>query len=78
MPKNIHSLLKPARINGKVLSYQDTSEDSVAHYFCSTFIKKKNLLLKGEWRNEHHSNRNALVVLFDADTGKVRGEDLCL
>ena len=74
MEKNINGLVKPVKKNGKVLIHKDTLFMGVSEYFCSTFIKNKNVLVKGELKNKHSHKRNAMIVLFNGHTGKIIGE----
>ena len=73
MQSNIGSFVKLVEKKGQVLTYQDTSFIKVTQYCCSTFINK-NVLVKGEWGNNNSKNRNAMIVLFDCDTGQIIGE----
>ena len=74
MGNNIEGLVKPVEKNGKVLSYRDNSEEGVNEFGCSTFIKSKNILVKGEYRNKNWKKRKAMIVLFDCDSGNIIGE----
>ena len=74
MQNNIQGLIKPVKKNGKVLTHQDTSKEGVTEYRCSTFIKKKNVLVKGEYENKHKDKRNAIIVLIDSDSGNIVGK----
>lgn len=73
MEKNIDELVKPVEKNGKVLTLQDTSEEGPTWYNCSTFIEKKKVLVRGECKKDDTYNRNAMIVLFDAESGEVLG-----
>ena len=70
----IYGNVKPVEKNEKVLTHQDTSKEEVSKYHCSTFIKSKNVLVKGESSNKHKDKRNALIVLFYSNTGEIIGE----
>ena len=74
MQSNINDLVKPVEKNGQVLTHQDTSYLGVNGYRCSTFIKNKNVLVKGEMWNQHKENRNAMILLLDGNTGKIIGK----
>ena len=74
MGKYIEGLVKPLEKHGKVLTHRDTSKERVTQYWCSTFIKNKNILIKGEWDNKHQKKRNAMIILFDCGTGNIIGE----
>ena len=74
MKININSLVKPVMKNGKVLTYRDTSFRGVSGFFCSTFIKKKNVLVKGEYINKYKHEKNAMILLFECDTGEIIGK----
>ena len=74
MQKNINSLVKPVEKNGKLLTYRDTSKEGVIEYYCSTFIKKKNVLVKGDYWNKNSAKRNAKIVLFNGQTEEIIGE----
>ena len=74
MGNNIEGLVKPVEINGKVLTYEDSSIIGVNHYYCSTFIKNKNILVKGEHDKMKKKKRNAQILLFDYKNGDIIGE----
>ena len=74
MQINIEGLVKPVEKNGKVITHRDTSFSGVSHYHCSTFIKKKNVLVKGEWNNGYGKKRNAMILLFDCESGNFIGK----
>ena len=71
---NINDLVKRVKRNKKAFPYQDTFSDPAHEFFYSTFIKKKSVLVKGEWRNLHQNPRNALILLLDPDTRKAKGK----
>ena len=73
MTTNVNDLLKPIRNQGTVITneHQDSSL-GVKEYFCSAFIKKKGLLVKGEYDNKNESRR-PLIVVLDPLTGDVKG-----
>ena len=74
MESNIRDIVKPVEINGKVLTHRDTSKEGVNQYQCSTFIKKKNILVKGEYEKIFEYKRNAMILSIDGDTGNIIGE----
>jgi hypothetical protein len=54
------------------ISEQDL-ELGIKHFWCSAFIESENLLIKGEYNNQKISERNALLILTDPKTGKIKG-----
>lgn len=70
---DINNLVKPVEKNGKVLTHKDSSKEGVKEFWCSTFIQKENVLLKGERDNQHEDKRSAMIVLFDCESGEIRG-----
>ena len=74
MQNKIEDLVKLVEKNGKVLTHRDISFRKVSEYRCSTFIKNKNVLVKGESNNKHTEMRNAMIVLLDSDTCDIIGE----
>ena len=74
MQNKIEDLVKLVEKNGKVMAHQDISFRKVSEYRCSTFIKNKNVLVKGESNNKHTEMRNAMIVLLDSDTCDIIGE----
>lgn len=75
MEKNIKDLVKPIYKNGKVFTHQDTTEEEVSSYWCSTFIKKKNTLVKGERNSSFDDTSVAMIHLFDLETGDIAGSE---
>ena len=73
MEINIDDLVKPAEKNGRLIAHQDPTEEGLNRSLCSTFIAKRNILIKGEWENEHEKNRSAILVLFDCESGDIVG-----
>ena len=73
MKNNIYNLVKPAEKNGQVFTHRDPAKDEVTQYSCSTFIRKKNILVKGEYDNKHKKERNAMIILFDTESGEIVG-----
>lgn len=71
---NNECIVKPVEKNWKVLTHRDTSKEGVTEYYCSTFIKKKKVLVKGEDENEQSDKRNAMILLFDCKTGNIIGK----
>lgn len=78
MEKNNHFLSKPILRRGKIV-YQSVKDPDleVKHFFCSTFIEKENILVKGEYRNPQPS-RKALLAFFDLETGRIIGGAISL
>ena len=74
MQSNTNGLVKPVEKKAKVITHRDTWFREVTHYYCSTFIKKKNVLVKGEYRNKHSDKRNAMILLFDGESGDIIGK----
>ena len=74
MQNNIENIVKTVEKNGQVLTHRDTSKEGVSQYYCSTFIKNKNIIVKGEYENKNLDKRNAMIVLFDCETEKIIGE----
>ena len=62
-------LIKPV-----LKTHQDTLKEGVTQHWCSTFIKNKNVLIKGEFDNQHKDKRNAIIVLFDCESGNLIGQ----
>ena len=73
MKQNINDLVKPAEKNQNALTLRETSFLGVDQYWCATFIEKKNILVKGERTNRDLWKRNASILLFDLETGRVVG-----
>ena len=76
MEKNINQLVKPIQSNGQLLTHKDDPKNGVTQYYCSCYIEREKLLVKGECRNPRQSQRNALIIFLDLETGLVRGESL--
>lgn len=74
MQNNIEDFVNPVKKNGKFLTHTDFSKDRVKDYRCSTFKKKKNLLVKGEEGSKDYDKRNAMILLFDCESGNIVGE----
>ena len=74
MGNHIKSIVKPVKKKGKTITHQDTSIRRVSNYRCSTFIKKKNIIVKGEYINKYRGKRNAMILLFDLESGNLKGE----
>ena len=74
MEKNTNGLVKPVEKNGKVLTHRDTSIMGVSQYYSSTFIRNKNVLVKGEHSNIHSHKRNAMIILLDGQTEEIISE----
>ena len=73
MGNNTNGIVKPQEKNGKALTYRNTFFRGVSEFFCSTFIKNKNVLVKGEYKNGHKDKRNALILLMDCDSQNIIG-----
>ena len=66
--------IKGIQKEGKFVNYKDTdSSVGVQHYYCSTHIRKKNMLVRGEYSNPKSGARKALIVFLDSKTGEVKG-----
>ena len=74
MGNKTNGCVKPVEKNGKMLTHQDTLKEGVRHYYCSTFVKNKNVLVKGEYMNKHKDKRNAMILLFDCESGDIIGK----
>ena len=70
--EHIDNLIKP-REKRNALTHQDNSTWGPREYHCSTFIKKRNLLVKGEYDNPNLSIRRALIILSNPDSGELKG-----
>ena len=73
MEINIKDLVLPVNTIGQVMTHRDTSKEGAKEYSCSTFIRKKNVLVKGERKNLHEDKRNAMILLFDTESGDILG-----
>ena len=82
MTRSIQQLFKTIQTQGTLLSHQETdSKTGVTHFWSSTFIKEKGLLVRGESYNPRSSKRNAMIVLYHPKTGQVKGgsgDSVCL
>ena len=64
--------------HGKVLSFQQVDvKEGVEEIFCSCFVKEENVIVRGEWNNGN-SSRKALIMLFDGNSKKMRGNECIL
>ena len=71
----IKHLLKTFTQNGSLFTHEDKDERyELKHTHCSTFIEKRQLLVKGELMNPKPKERNAMIVLFDPETGEFKGK----
>ena len=57
----------------QVLTHLDPTENGVSESLCSTFIKKKNVLVMGEFLNPYQSKRNAMIILVNSESGDIVG-----
>ena len=73
MQNNINDLVKLVKKNEQILTHRDTTQEGVSWYHCSTFIAKKNILVKGEWNNQHEDKRNAMILLFNIENEDILG-----
>ena len=73
MQNNINNLVSIVEKNGLVLTHRDTTEEGVREYSCSTLIKKKNVLIKGETTSKNEIKKNPMIVLFDLKSGDIIG-----
>ena len=75
----INHLLKTFTHNGSLVTLKDKDQtNGLQHTSCSTFIEKRKLLVKGECDNPKSEERNAMIVLYDPETGKFKGKILFL
>ena len=73
MSEFIENLIKPVKRNEKLVTHKDTDPDEGYYqYCCSTHTEKRNILVKGEWKNKSKS-RKALLVFFDLGTKQIKG-----
>ena len=75
MTRNTDQLFKTIQTNGKLLTHND-NQTGVTQTHCSTFIKEKGLLVRGECDNPKSSERNAMVLVCDPETGQVKGGEM--
>ena len=74
MTQTINDLFKTIHKNGTLVTHQETDQGvGLTHTFCSVFIKKKNILIKGERDNPKLSKRNAVFALLDPQNNEVLG-----
>ena len=70
----VSDFIKTIQNEGKCINHKDTDSGfEVTNYWCSTFIRKEKLLVKGEYANPQSKTRKAMIVLFDSKTGDVKG-----
>ena len=78
MTTTINQLIETIHDKWRILNHQQDSSTGLNQYYCSCFVKDHNLLVKGEVHNPKKSERNALIVFIDAETNKVKGEEMSL
>ena len=52
---------------------ENDKEQKIMQFRCSSYIKSKGLLVKGEYKNHCYESRNAIVIFFDVQTGEISG-----
>ena len=75
MTSNINDLFKLVKEKNKKITHQVTQENfRMLHYYCSTYIEKQSILVKGEFSVDEYSDSIwTKLVFFDLKSGKVRG-----
>ena len=74
MSTHIDHLIQTIKTQGTLLSHQHPDATlEVGQFMCSTFIPEKKLLIKGECDKPNSLKRQALLVFWDLDSGKVKG-----
>ena len=72
---NLTDVIKEIRKENTLVNYKDNDPNvATSQYFYCTHIKKKSLLVKGEYAKPKSGTRNALIIFFDSRTGEVKGE----
>ena len=74
MKKSIQECINILKDGGTTINHEE--KDSfvrVKRNECSTYIKKEQVIIKGECSNPNHSSRNALISVYDALSGKLKG-----
>jgi hypothetical protein len=73
-PSGLEKYFKPIYNNEKPikLSQQDMNLGAKS-FWCSSFIKSKNILIKGEYNFTVLKERKALIILTDPRTGEIKG-----
>ena len=75
----VSDTIKKIQNQGKVVNYNDSdSSVGVNQYCCSTHIRKKKMLVRGELNNPKSGERKAVIVFLDSKTGQVRGTSVCI
>ena len=77
MSNTLVQLIQPIYCNNQIVSYQDFHQAldfSVKKHTSSCFIKSENAFVKGEFRNPDESERKSVLTVFDAITGKIKGD----
>jgi hypothetical protein len=65
--KTLGNETKPIRLS------QEEGDLGIKHFRCSSYIKSKNILIKGEYNNQDSAIRKAIIILSDPTTGQVKG-----
>ena len=74
MTKQIDQLIKKMHDNGKLLSLQSQdSQNGVKHNWTSCYVKKKQMIVRGEHGKPSSLSRNALLTLTNGKTNQVMG-----
>jgi hypothetical protein len=74
MTTNIFNLLEPVESQSDLDTYQDPGTKT-QDTRCSTFIPGNQMLVKGEYNNEHSTRRNAMLIFFDTEKGREIGKN---
>ena len=72
MESNIDHLVKPVQSKRTLSNPADSTKYKIKNFYCSTFIKERKILVKGEGGHTHRPKRKALIILFCLDTGTVK------
>jgi hypothetical protein len=79
MNHNFNDLTKKIDNQGQLFTCQNKDlNNGVKETWCSTYIPKKQTLIKGECHNQKSESRNAMMVLHDVANCKVIGKDILL
>ena len=52
---------------------ENDKEQKMMKFRCSSYIKSKGLLVKGEYENHYSESRNPIVIFIDVQTGEISG-----
>ena len=74
MSQNISKLFTTIQKHGKIITLKEPDPKiGVAHTDCSTFIRRKQLLVRGERNNPKPNSRKALLVFCDPESAEIKG-----